>query len=218
MGMIDLGIIAIVLISALFAMYRGLVRELLGLIAWVLAAFGAFYGLLIVRPLFRKMITNATVADITAAIVIALVILVVCTIVNAKINDKLRKSVLSGLDRILGLIFGALRGLLLVVIIYFFAAFAMPAETIEEYKDKNFSVAYLQKTVPVLESVLPESFMIGVRDMSDETLTTENVEIKQKPEQTESISDKETPAKEAVPYDNHDLESMDVLLESIEQE
>ena len=124
--MIDLGIIAIVLISALFAMYRGLVRELLGLIAWVLAAFGAFYGLLIVRPLFRKMITNATVADITAAIVIALVILVVCTIVNAKINDKLRKSVLSGLDRILGLIFGVLRGLLLVVIIYFFAAFAMP--------------------------------------------------------------------------------------------
>lgn len=213
MGMIDLIVFSIVLVSGLFAFYRGLVRELLGLIAWILAAFGAFYGLILVRPLFRKMITNPTVADIVAAVVIALIILVICTIINAKINEKLRKSVLSGLDRILGFVFGILRGALLIVFIYFFIAFALPAQTIEKYSNKNWSVSYLSKTIPWLEKLLPDSLVKGLRDMQKEE--PENLE---KPEEKASIKSKpnKVDEKEPVPYNNQDLESMDTLLKAIE--
>ena len=118
MTLIDAVVLLIILISGIFALYRGLVRELLGLTAWVLAAFGALYGLTYVRPLFRKLISNTTIADIIAAAVIALVILVICTLINAHITTKLRQSALSGLDRLLGFFFGILRGALFVIIIY----------------------------------------------------------------------------------------------------
>ena len=214
MGIIDLILIAIILVSGLFALYRGLIRELLGLIAWILAAFGAFYGLLVARPLFRKMISNPTVADIVAAVTIALIILVICTIINAKINEKLRKSVLSGLDRTLGFAFGILRGVLLIIVIYFFAVFALKKETVENYADKNFSITYLQKIQPTIEKILPETLMQGIRDMSKENqVTVENVEIKEKPN-TNANTDTDV-KQEAVSYDKKDLDSMDDLLESI---
>ncbi|MBP5534643.1 MAG: CvpA family protein [Alphaproteobacteria bacterium] len=213
MGIIDLLLIAVILISGLLAFYRGLIRELLGLIAWVLAAFGAFYGLSVARPLFRKMITNPTVADIVAAIVIALIILVICTIINAKINEKLRKSVLSGLDRILGLAFGILRGLLLIIVVYYFAVFALKKETIEECTDKNFSLAYLEKTMPVVENILPDDIINGIQSMSNkQQVTAENIEIKEKPVTPDAEN------QETVSYDKKDLDDMDILLESIEGE
>ena len=215
MGIIDFILIAVVLISGLLASYRGLIRELLGLIAWIFAAFGAFYGFSVVSPLFQKIILNPKVADIVAAIVIALIILVICTIINAKITEKLRKSVLSGLDRILGFAFGVLRGLLLAFVIYYFAEFALPKETIEDYSDKNFSVDYLKKTMPFVENILPDDVVNGIQDMSKkQQITTDNVEIKEKP----NTSAKETPKTERVSYDKKDLERMDRLLKSIEEE
>ena len=215
MGIIDFVLIAVILISGLLASYRGLIRELLGLIAWILAAFGAFYCYSIISPLFQKMISNPKIADIVAAIVIALVILIICTIINAKITAKLRKSVLSGLDRILGFAFGVLRGLLLAFIVYYFAVFALKKETMEENTDKNFSLVYLEKTMPIVESILPDDVISGIQNMSTNNkaqVTTENVEIKEKPQ----IKAKESAKTEPVSYDKKDLDSMDDLIEGIE--
>ena len=214
MGILDIIIIFVILISGLLALYRGLVRELLGLITWLLAAFGAFYGLVFARPLFRKMINNPTVADIVAAVVIALFILIVCTIINAKINEKLRKSVLSGLDRILGFVFGIFRGALLILLVYFFAAFALSSETIEKYANDNFSVSYLQKTVPMIEKMLPENLMKGLKDMRSENKQTSDAKTTEEEIKAVKAVEEE---KQAVPYEEKDLDSMDNLLESIKE-
>ena len=224
MGIIDLILIAAIIISGLLASYRGLIRELLGLTAWILSAFGAFYGYSTISPLFQKIITNPKVADIVAAIIIALIILIICTIINAKITSKLRKSVLSGLDRILGFAFGILRGLLLAFVIYYFAEFALPSK-VEDYTEKNFSLVYLKKTMPLVEGVLPADVINGIQNMStkQQTTTTENVEIKEKPvvkENSTAAAKREilNGTKEEVPYDKKDLDSMDILLESLEEE
>ena len=224
MGIIDFVLIAAVIISGLLASYRGLIRELLGLTAWILAAFGAFYGYPVVSPLFQKFISNPKVADIVAAIVIALIILIICTIINAKITSKLRKSVLSGLDRTLGFAFGVLRGLLLAFIIYYFAEFSMQNK-VEEYTEKNISLAYLKKTMPLVENILPDEVIDGIQNMSQKQqgTTTGTVEIKEKPpvkENSTATAKKEILGvqKEEVPYNKKDLDSMDILLESLEEE
>lgn len=221
MGLIDWAIIGTLLISALFAFYRGLVRELLGLLAWIGAAFGGFYGLVLARPLFRKMISNPTLADIIAAVVIAFVILVVFTIINSKINEKLRKSVLSGLDRTLGLFFGVLRGALLVILIYFLASFAMPEEKMESYQNENMILPYVVRTIPVLESLFPSSMLEGLKEVqtNDDKTTVDTLEVKVKPDMTEEAAD--APAQqgkqtEAIPYDDNDLNGMNNLLESLD--
>ena len=207
MGVLDILIILVVLISGLLALYRGLVRELLGLLTWLLAAFGAFYGLALARPLFRKMINNPTIADIVAAISIALIILIVCTIINAKINEKLRKSVLSGLDRVLGFFFGIVRGGFLILFVYFFAAFAVSSDTLDKYIDENYLLKNFQKMVPSIEKILPDSFVDGLKDMRSDNLGNKEDVVGEKTLQPEVT----------ISYDNEDLENMDVLLETIEE-
>ncbi len=155
MGLIDAAVLLIILISGIFALYRGLVRELLGLTAWVLAAFGALYGLTYVRPLFRKLISNTTIADIVAAAVIALVILVICTLINAHVTTKLRQSALSGLDRLLGFFFGLLRGALFIVIIYFGASLLVSQKQMDEYQESSFTLPYVQKATEWVQKILP---------------------------------------------------------------
>ena len=141
-----------------------------------------------------------------------------CTIINSKINEKLRKSVLSGLDRILGFLFGILRGGALVLLVYFFAAFALPSEAIEKYSNNNFSVSYLKKTVPMIEKILPESLMNGLKDMQSDNDQKDEATNSEKTEKEKTEEKKEEPIiKEEPSYDKNDLDSMDVLLESIEE-
>ena len=97
MGLIDILVLLTITLSALIAFSRGLVRELLGLTAWVLAIVGAIYGVEYIQPLFLKYIKNQMLANIAGIGTISLLILVVCTIINAKIAKRLRKSALSGL-------------------------------------------------------------------------------------------------------------------------
>lgn len=196
MGMIDIVVLLTLLISGIFALYRGLVRELLGLTAWVLAALGALYGLAFVRPFFRKIISNATIADIVGAGVLALVILVICTLVNAYVTSKLRKSALSGLDRLLGFFFGLLRGALLIVVVYFGASMLMSKTEMQKYEEKNFTVPFIQKGTEGLEKILPTSVVETLKQIesADETKTLKDVidqEAEKKQEEEASYDDKE---------------------------
>ena len=54
LGLIDLILAIVVVISVLFALYRGLVRELLGIAAWILAGFAALYSYAPLQPLMNK--------------------------------------------------------------------------------------------------------------------------------------------------------------------
>ena len=69
--------------------------------------------------------------------------------------------------------------------------------------------------MPFVENILPDDVVNGIQDMSKkQQITTDNVEIKEKP----NTSAKETPKTERVSYDKKDLERMDRLLKSIEEE
>ena len=43
MGIIDVIVLATMVVSVLFALYRGLLRELLGITSWILAGLAALY-------------------------------------------------------------------------------------------------------------------------------------------------------------------------------
>ncbi len=222
MGIIDVIVLLTILISGIFALYRGLVRELLGLTAWILAALGALYGLYYVRPLFRKLIANPTIADIVGAACIALVILVICTLLNAYITGKLRKSALSGLDRLLGFFFGVLRGILLITVVYFAASLLLPEKDMEDYKDNNFTVPYIEKATNMMEKTLPPTFMEHI-DKTEEhvdsikDLIEEEIE-EQKAFETEKSAPTDTEAKEKEisPYDEKERQDLNALILELE--
>ena len=122
----DLIVVAIVLLSALFAFVRGFIREVLGVAAWIGAAAVTLYGFNTVRGYFREFISIATVADIAAGAVLFLVSLVLLSMVSHAISSRVRTSGLGALDRTLGFLFGLARGAVLVCIIFAGIAWAKP--------------------------------------------------------------------------------------------
>ena len=113
-GTVDLVVTAVIVISVIFAFYRGLLRELLGITSWILAGLGAVWSYEPFLRFFTGRIEKVQMGTIIATVIVALIILIVMTLINAHITGKLRKSSLSGLDRLLGAVFGVLRAALLI--------------------------------------------------------------------------------------------------------
>jgi membrane protein required for colicin V production len=156
MGMIDFVVIATIIVSVLFALYRGLLRELLGITSWIIAGATALYSYQPVNGLLVGQVENVKMWTLIITGLLALVVLIVMTIVNAKITHSLRKSSLSGLDRILGLAFGVARAILLIVLVWLFARqIAFSPKQIEKMEENNFSVKYIQKSSDWAEKLLP---------------------------------------------------------------
>lgn len=115
----DLAVLVIVALSALGGLSRGFVQEVLSLAAW-LAAVVAIY--LLHEPLSHVLIRffadNQTNAALLAFVLLLIVPLVVMRIIARWAGAKARKSVLGFVDRVLGLGFGAVKGFVLVVLVF----------------------------------------------------------------------------------------------------
>ncbi len=122
-------LLAIMFISAILAMIRGFVREVLSIVSWVAAAAAAFLLYDRVLPYTQQYVSQELVAIGVSAAVVFLVTLLVVSYITMRISDFVLDSRIGALDRTLGFVFGAVRGLLLVVIaMMFFNWFAQPAD------------------------------------------------------------------------------------------
>ena len=121
MTWVDLVVLGVLAVSALLAFMRGLVREVLGLAAWVGSALVATWGLPAARPKFHDWFGNAPWVDPVTWGLLFLVTLIILMIVCSWISRIVRASPLGGLDRTLGLVFGLARGAALVVVAYILA-------------------------------------------------------------------------------------------------
>ena len=126
MNALDIGVIAIVILSGLFAFARGFVREVLSIIAWLCATYAALYAYPNLRPYTTKLLPPGPVADAVGGFVVFLVVLIVLSIFASIIARGVKRTGLSPLDRSLGLLFGLGRGVLLVCIAYIALSWLLP--------------------------------------------------------------------------------------------
>lgn len=109
-------VIVVMLISALLAMIRGFVREVLSIAAWVAAAVAAFLLYDKVLPFVQPHISQKQLALVASAGGIFVITLIIVSFITMRISDYVLDSRIGPLDRTLGFVFGAARGLLLVVV------------------------------------------------------------------------------------------------------
>lgn len=153
----DAIVLAVVLISALLAMVRGFVREVLSVASWVVAAVAAFYLYeSLLGVIFPNMIASETIATIVAVAVIFFVALIIATWITIKIADFVIDSRVGAIDRLLGFVFGAARGVLLVVIAFFFFSWLVPSDDQPEWIADAATRPTLDSLGEQLVSVLPE--------------------------------------------------------------
>jgi membrane protein required for colicin V production len=128
MTWVDLVVLAVLAISALLAFMRGLVREVLGLGAWVGAVAAAVWAMPYARPRFQQWFGTSPWIDPLAFGVVLLVTLIVLLLISRWIGALVRASPLGGVDRSLGLVFGLARGAALVILAYIATGMVIPLE------------------------------------------------------------------------------------------
>lgn len=110
----DYVILAAILISALSGAVRGFLREAVALAAWIIALFIAWHFSDLIEPHLGGLLAGSQVKPWAARVIIVLLVLLVGAFVGATLSHFVRLSIFSGMDRLLGLVFGLLRGLLLL--------------------------------------------------------------------------------------------------------
>ncbi len=118
MNWVDVVVMAVLAVSAFLAFMRGFVREVLAIGTWLGATAVAAWSFPFVQPRFRAWIENADIADPVAFGVVFISSLILFSIVANMVSSIIRMSMLSGLDRTLGVVFGLARGAALVVVAY----------------------------------------------------------------------------------------------------
>ena len=117
----DIAILIIIAISALISLFRGFVREVLSLLAWVVAIWVAYKFSASAAPLFEAYIELPSARQILAFVVLLVAALMAVGIINFLIAKIVESTGLTGTDRALGMIFGVLRGIVLVTVLVMLA-------------------------------------------------------------------------------------------------
>jgi membrane protein required for colicin V production len=109
-------LVGFTLVSAMLAMVRGFSREVLSVVSWAAAAAAAFFFYKPLIPYVQPYIDNDKIAMAAAAAIVFIIALIVVSVITMKIADFIIDSRVGALDRTLGFLYGAARGILVVAV------------------------------------------------------------------------------------------------------
>ncbi len=160
MNPLDIGVIAVIVLSAIFAFARGFVREALSIVAWVGAAAITVYGFVPVLGIVEPLVKNPLLSQLIAGFGLFVGSLVVLTIITSFLARMVRASALSPIDRTLGFVFGLARGAFLVCLAYLLLDISVQPGERPAWIREAKSAPYLHQGADVLRQFLPESLKI----------------------------------------------------------
>jgi membrane protein required for colicin V production len=157
MNPLDLAVIGIVALSAIFAFARGFVREALSIVAWVGAGAITLYGFNWVYAQVEPRMHDKLLSQVITGFGLFVISLIGLTILTGMIARLVRDSGLSPIDRTLGFLFGLARGAFLVCFAFLLLDFSgvQPNDRPEWIKEAR-SEPSLHKGADVLKGFLPE--------------------------------------------------------------
>ena len=162
----DAAVVLVILISGLLAFFRGLVHEVLAVVSWIGAALATIYGFPYARPYATELITVPLIADMVAGVGIFLVTLVVLSVLTNFVSHRIRQSALGPLDRSLGLVFGFLRGAVLVVVAWLALNLLLPREDHPEWINEAKVRPLVEHGAVLLVSILPKRLRREIGEQS----------------------------------------------------
>jgi membrane protein required for colicin V production len=200
---VDGCVLVFTVLSAILAMARGITREVLGIASFMAASFIATYQVELFTPLLTSSVDLHPLAtkfsadvDVVASwitgFVLFIILWIIFTIITVKISRYINDTIVSGIDRFLGFIFGLLRGLFMIGIVYTMYTHFYPPE---KYHD---AVAKAQ-TKPVLDitrkyigilakDLLPEKIAEGFSQRPEANYQSNNTQTQgQNPDILENI-------------------------------
>ena len=168
MNNLDIFILAVVGISGLIALNRGLIKEVLSIIGWTFAVIVIVFMLPIVQPLMKNYVEGEMPSTVASSIVIFIGFFIIWIILTSRIIDKIRSSKLSSLDRLLGLFFGIVRACILVILFYILVSWVVPEdEQTDMFKESKYFALAGDFAEPI-EKLIPKEMIVGKADKKSE--------------------------------------------------
>ena len=121
---LDIVVLLLVGGGGLLGLWRGFVTEVLSLFAWVAAIFALKIGHAPLTALLVGLVGTGSGAAVLAFALIFIVVFIAGKMVAASLGRRTRQSVLGPIDRVLGLGFGALKGLIGATLLFLLANLA----------------------------------------------------------------------------------------------
>lgn len=154
----DVVAIAVVLLSALAALLRGFVREVLGLASWLGAAVVAVLAVPYAAPLVQPVIAGETLAKGVAGVGVFVVALVALKLLSGLVVGVVEGSAVGPLDKALGLAFGAARGAFVVCAGYLAAAYLVNPELYPTWVRDAYFIGPVQRGADRIEALIPATY------------------------------------------------------------
>ena len=170
-NIIDILILIIILTSCIVATFRGFIKETFSIISWIFSLFVAF-------NLFEKFklelidyISQKIVIDVIAFSFPFLTTLLVSHQISKWLSPKFNFSEILFLDKVFGFLFGALRGTLIVILLYLGFLYLIGKEKkLPDLLLEAYTYKYLKNTTDVLSN-----FFIEEIDPTDDQIKKEDI-------------------------------------------
>lgn len=158
----DYAVLAVIVLSALRGAWRGFVSEIFGLIGWIAAIAIASHYVGLVEPYIPATWPGGALTQwVVAFAVLVIGVVLVAGVANALLSRVAQATGLGGVDRSLGMMFGLVRGVLLVVLLA--AAAGLTELPKEEFWRNALSRPLVEQGVHELKALLPDGMARYVR-------------------------------------------------------
>ena len=163
----DWFILIVLTASGLISLARGFTKEFLSLFLWVFAFIAAVSLEFLATPKINEFIGNAEISKIFAYIVVFMVCIILGGMVIKFISKLIKWSGASGYDRILEVVLGLTRGLIVLFVIFLL----LPASV------KSTDLIDQSKITPIIEKYAPQ-IEAYLRDLIDnKNIVEEAIEV-----------------------------------------
>jgi membrane protein required for colicin V production len=155
MNWVDVAILIIISLSAIISLFRGFVREAVSLATWVMAFWVAIGFSDKLEPLLRGIIDSPTVRLTVAFASMFLITLIAGALVNYLIGQLVRKTGMSGTDKMLGILFGIGRGIVIVGVLVLLGGIPQLSQEVW-WQESTFIVHFQEMAVWMRDFLPPE--------------------------------------------------------------
>jgi membrane protein required for colicin V production len=153
---VDPLVVAVVLLSAFYATYRGFISETLSIFAWAAAAFATLFFGPKLAPYTRGWFASEALGALAGYALIFLLVLIPLSFVSFRFSESVKHSPVGTLDRALGFAFGVVRGLAVIGLAYIAFSSVMPVKTQPHWIADAKLLPVIQGSSEVLLSLVPD--------------------------------------------------------------
>ncbi|HTT98874.1 MAG TPA: CvpA family protein [Rhizomicrobium sp.] len=161
---VDPIVLAVIFISAAYATYKGFVSETLSIFAWAAAAFATLFFGPKLSPVTRGLAGTPWLGVLIGYALIFLIVLIPLSFMSFRFAGSVKNSPVGTLDRVLGAVFGIVRGLAIVGLAYIAFTYVVSVKSQPDWVARAWTLPIVKGSSEVLLSLVPDQHLGVARE------------------------------------------------------